>query len=152
MNRIMTLAVLIGLAVLAAPLLASAQCIEVTPESWDYGEVKVGTSESQIITIHSCATSGLTVFYIGIMEDAFEAYEITSSVPDVPFSLQGSAHPDFPEGEILDVEITFTPPDVGVHEAYLYIRHDANGGETRIDLYGVGVRGWRCVERIFPEY
>jgi len=45
MNKIMTLAVLIGLTVVAAPLIASAQCIEVTPENWDYGDVKVGTGQ-----------------------------------------------------------------------------------------------------------
>jgi hypothetical protein len=138
------LGLLIGFTVVAAPLIASAQCIDVTPESWDYGDVKIGTSESQIITIHSCEATALNINYIDIIGDDSGAYEITSSVPDVPFSLQGSAHPDFPEGEILDVEITFTPPDVGVHEAYLYIAHDAAGGATEIDLLGVGVRGWRC--------
>jgi hypothetical protein len=126
--------------------MVSAQCIDVTPESWDYGDVKVGTGKSQTFTIHSCEATALNINYIDIIEDDSGAYEITSSVPDVPFSLQGSAHPDFPEGETLDVEITFTPPSLGVHEACLYIGHDANGGVTRIDLLGVGVRGWRRFE------
>ena len=137
MNRITTLALVVGLAVLAAPLSASAQCIEVTPESWDYGDVKVGTGESQIITIHSCATSDLSVFYIGIVEGDFEAFTV-SSVPDVPFALAG--------GETLEVEVTFTPLGLGTHEAPFWILHDAPGGETSIPLEGVGVRGWRCFE------
>jgi hypothetical protein len=135
MNKITVLGLLIGLTVVAAPLFASAQCIEVTSDSCDYGDVKVGTGESQIITIHSCATSDLTVYYIGIMEDPTGVFSM-SPVPDVPFPLDG--------GETLEVQVTFTPPDLGVHEAFLYIVHNATGGETEIDLSGVGVRGWRC--------
>ena len=137
MNKITMLAVLIGLAVLAAPLLACAQCIEVTPESWDYGDVKVGTGESRIITIHSCESTDLTVYYVGLMEGAFEAFAV-GSVPDVPFSLL--------EGETLEVGVTFTPPGLGVYEASFCVIHDAPGGETSVDLSGVGVRGWRRFE------
>jgi hypothetical protein len=137
MHRITRLALLIGLAVAAAPVMASAQCIEITPESWDYGDVKVGSSESQIWTLHSCGTSPVEVFFIGIYNDATGAFSIIS-IPDVPF-------PIYP-GESIDVEVNFTPPGPGVHEAILYIRHDDGniGGEASIDLLGVGVRGWRC--------
>ena len=137
MNKITILALLIGLAVLAAPLSASAQCIEVTPDSCDYGDVKVGTGESQTFTIHSCASSALTVYYIGIVEGDFEAFTV-GPVPDVPFPLDG--------GETLEVEVTFTPPDLGIHEASFCVLHDATGGETCVDLVGVGVRGWRRFE------
>jgi hypothetical protein len=136
-------ALLLGLAILAAPITASAECIDVTPASWDYGDVEVGTSESQIITIHSCGATALNIGYLEVIKDETGApsfaYEITSPIPDVPFSLQGSAHPDFPEGETLEIEVTFTPPDIGTHDAILYIRHDADGGETSINLYGAGV-------------
>jgi hypothetical protein len=121
----------LGLAILATPLTASAECIDVTPANWDYGDVEVGTGETQIITIHSCATSALTIYYIGILEDETGAYEITSSVPDVPFPLDG--------GATLEVEVTFTPPDLGAHEAFLHIVHDAPGSETYINFYGTGV-------------
>ena len=137
MNRITMLGLLIGLTVVAAPLIASAQCIEVTPDSCDYGDVKVGTGKSQTFTIHSCATSALTVYYIGIVEGDFEAFTV-SPVPDVPFPLDG--------GETLEVEVTFTPPGLGVYEAPLLILHNASGGETLIPLEGVGIRGWRCFE------
>jgi len=133
----------LGLAILAAPLTASAECIDVTPANWDYGDVEVGTGETQIFTIHSCATTALNINYLEIIADETGspslAYEITSSVPDVPFSLQGSAHPDFPEGETLELEVTFIPPDLGAHNAIIYIRHDADGGVTSVNLYGIGV-------------
>jgi hypothetical protein len=137
MNRITMLVLLVGLAVVATPLMVLAQCIEVTPENWDYGDVKVGTGESQIITIHSCASTDLTVYYVGLMEGAFEAFTV-GTVPDVPFAL--------PDGETLEVEVTFTPPALGVHEASFCVIHDAPGGETCVDLVGVGVRGWRRFE------
>jgi hypothetical protein len=137
MNKITTLTVLIGFAVVAVPLMASAQCIDVTPESWDYGDVKVGTGKAHIFTIHSCGTSPVEVFYLDVVDDTTGVFAM-SPVPDVPFPLHA--------GETLEVEITFTPPGLGVHEAYLYIRHDADGGETRIDLLGAGVRGWRRFE------
>ena len=129
------LGLLIGLTVVAAPLIASAQCIEVTPESWDYGDVKTGTGESQIITIHSCASSAVNVYYIGVVEGAFDAFTV-GPVPDVPFPLDG--------GETLEVEVTFTPPALWAHEALFCVLHDATGGETCFDFVGVGVRGWRC--------
>jgi len=124
-------ALFFGLAILTVPLVASAECIDVTPASWDYGDVEVGTSETQIFAIHSCASSALTIYYIGIMEDETGAYEITSAIPSVPFPLDG--------GATLDVEVNFTPPDLGAHEAFLYILHDASGGETHVNLCGVGV-------------
>ena len=137
MNTITMLAVLVWLAVVAAPLTASAQCIEITPESWDYGDVKVGSSESQIWTLYSCGTTPVLVSFIGIFNDATGAFSITS-LPD--FSLQLNP------GESAEVEVNFTPPGLGVHEAILYIRHDGDPFEIRIDLSGVGVRGWRSFE------
>ena len=137
MNTITMLAVLVGLAVVAVPLAASAQCIEVTPESCDYGDVMVGTGETQIITLHSCESTDLTVYYVGLMEGAFEAFTV-GSVPAVPFPLI--------YGQTLEVEVSFTLPDPGVHEASFCVIHDAPGGETCVDLIGVGVGGWRCFE------
>jgi hypothetical protein len=137
MNRVTMLGLVIVLAAVVAPLIASAQCIEVTPGSCDYGDVKVGTGESQTFTIHSCASSAVTVYYIGIIEGDFEAFT-TSPVLDFPFPLPG--------GETMEVEVTFTPPGLGVHEASFCVIHDAPGSETCFDLVGVGVRGWRCFE------
>jgi hypothetical protein len=137
MNKIMMLGLLIGLAVLAAPLSASAQCIEVTPESWDYGDVKVGTSESQVFTIESCASTSLLIFEIEITDDNSGAFSITSA-PPTPCIIPG--------GETRDVEVTFTPPSLGAHDAFLYIISDAPSSDIYINLSGVGVRRWRCSE------
>ena len=102
MNTITMLAVLVWLAVVAAPLTASAQCIEITPESWDYGDVKVGSSESQIFTLYSCADSELLLFAIEITDDDTGAFSVTSG-PIPPYVIPGR--------ESRVVEVTFTPPD-----------------------------------------
>ena len=135
MNKITTLAVLIGLAVLAAPLSASAQCIQVTPENWDYGDVTAGTAKSQIFTIENCASVGLTVWIIEITDDATGGFSVTSA-PDLPIIIPG--------GGSEEVEVIFTPPSLGTHEAFLYIFSNAPGNHTYVNLSGVGVRGWRC--------
>jgi hypothetical protein len=137
MNKMTTLAVLIGLTVVAVPLIASAQCIEVTPESWDYGDVKAGTGESQIFTIESCASTSLTVYIIEITDDPTGGFAVTSA-PDLPVII----YPGQPE----EVEVTFTPTSLGAHEAFLYIFHNAPGNHTYVNLSGAGVRGWRCSE------
>jgi hypothetical protein len=137
MNKITILALVIGLTVLAAPLLASAQCIEVTPENWDYGDVKVGTAKSQIFTIENCASVGLTVWIIEITDDATGGFSVTSA-PDLPIIIPG--------WESEEVEVTFTPPSLGAHEAFLYIFSNAPGNHTYINLSGTGVRRWTCSE------
>jgi hypothetical protein len=108
----------------------------VTPENWDYGDVRVGTGQSQVFTIHSCASTELYIFLIEITGDDTGAFSITSA-PSMPI---------IPGGESEEVEVTFTPPGLGAHEAFLRIISDAPEGETYISLYGVGVRGWRCFE------
>ncbi len=132
MNKYNTLcfAFFVGLAILAAPLTVSAQNIDVTPASWDYGDVEVGTSESQIFTIHSCASTALLIFDIEISEDVTGAFACTSA-PSTPHIIPG--------GETREVEVTFAPPDLGAHEAFLHIVSDAPESETFINLFGMGV-------------
>jgi hypothetical protein len=137
MSRIMRFTLLVSLTIVAAPLSASAQCIQVTPESWDYSDVKVGTSESQIFTIENCASVGLTVWIIEIREDTTGAFTITSA-PPCPQIIPG--------WESREVEVTFAPPSLGAHEAVLYIFSNAPGNHTYVNLSGVGVRRWRYFE------
>ena len=136
MNKIRTLALLIGLGLLVAAVSASAQCIDVTPESWDYGGVKVGTSKSQIFTIENCAGTDLYIFLIDITEDDTGAFSIASA----------PAMPIIPGWESEEVEVIFTPPSLGAHEAFLRVVSDAPEGETLINLSGMGVRRWSYFE------
>ena len=138
MNKITMSTLLIGLGLLVAAVSASAQCIEVTPESWDYGDVKMGTSEAQIFTIHNCSESDLDVFITEITDDATGAFAITSGAG--PYHIRG--------GESEELEVTFTPPSLGAHEAFLHIYSNAPGNHTYISLSGVGVRRWSYFEGV----
>lgn len=137
MNKITTLAVLVGLAVLAVPPSVLAQCLDVTPASWDYGDVKIGTGESQIFTLNNCADTEVFIGVIEITDDSNDAFHIASA-PTTPFFIPGWGSEE--------VEVTFTPPDVGAHEAFLHVRSDDPGEHTYVNLSGVGVKRWRCVE------
>ena len=120
---------LLGLAVLAVPVTSQAECIDITPASWDYGDVEVGTSESQIFTILSCAESSVTLYIIEIVDDATGAFTITS---ELPLGV-------IPGGETREIEVALTPPSLGAHEAFLHIYSNAPGNYTYISLFGTGV-------------
>jgi hypothetical protein len=146
MNRLTMLGLLIGLAVVAAPLIASAQNIDVTPEGWDYGNVKVGLSSTVIFTITCLEITPLTFESATIVDDATGSFSITSAAPPPAITLF--------QGELVDITVEFTPSGLGAHSASLYIDSDAEPPRNNLylPLEGVGVERWRCVERIFPEH
>ena len=76
MNKITTLAVL---ARLSAPLSASTEDIEVMPEGWDYGDVRVGSSSTVIFTITSVGMMRLSAESVTIVDDATGSFSITSA-------------------------------------------------------------------------
>ena len=122
-------ALFLGLVILAVPLVASAECIDVTPANWDYGDVEVGTSETQIFTILSCAESSVMLYIMEIVDDATGAFTIMSAPP--PGVIPG--------GETREIEVAFTPPNLGAHEAFLHMYSNAPGNHTYISLFGTGV-------------
>ncbi len=140
MNRTTTLALVIGLAVVAAPLSASAQGIDVTPESWDYGNVKIGSSSSVVVTITSVEPIPLTVYSVIIVDDPRGSFSVTSAAPPPEVTLL--------QGESIDVTVEFAPSGLGAHSATLRI--DSNAEPPRDTVYvpleGLGVRRWRCFE------
>jgi hypothetical protein len=135
MKMITMLALLIGVAVITVPLLVLAQCLDVTPASRDYGDVKVGTGETHIFTLDNCEDTEVFVETIEITDDDIGAFHITSA-PVTPFFIPGSGS--------AQVEVTFTPQVVGPHGALLYIRSDDPRERIFVDLFGAGVKRWRC--------
>jgi hypothetical protein len=133
--KFLAIGVLIGAAVLIASSSASAQDIAVDLTEWDYGNVEVGQARTQLFTVESTdLVSPLTIGYIGINWGS-SAFTIT----DLPYALGTHLF----VGESFQIEVTYTPPDDGVHEAYLYILSNADpdpefGPEIFIGLYGKG--------------
>ena len=135
MNKITTLALLTALAV---PLSAFAQGIDVTPDSCDYGNVKVGLSSSVVVTMTCVEPTPLTIYSVTIVDDATGSFGITSAAPPPEVLLF--------EGESIDVTVDFAPSGLGPHSASVRIDRDAEPPDDTvfIPLEGVGVKRWRC--------
>jgi hypothetical protein len=121
--------VLSGWIVTLIPAGANAEA-EVDPLKHDFGDVKLGSSSSTIITI---SNTGMDRFFIS--EIGFEA----GSSPD--FSITSSAIGEVLDpGESLKVEVTYTPSTVGSVSAVLRIFWvDREAGLEHVSLVGGGM-------------
>jgi hypothetical protein len=146
MRRMKFLSLILALAALAAPLTASAEEIEITPDpySWDFGNVEVGQSASQIVTLTSIALTPLTITGLVIIGDT--DFAITSIVRyDEEGNSLGEVVPDillYPIGSSVEVEVTYSPTKEGMAAAVLEIHSDDRpppGPIAEFDLQGFGV-------------
>jgi hypothetical protein len=124
------------LAALSAGLSASAQSIQVTPESWYYDNVKVGVSSTVTFTITGVEITSLTFESATIVDDATGSLSAGPGAPPPAITLF--------QGASVDVMVEFTPSALGVHSASLYIESDAEPPRNRlyIPLEGRGVARW----------
>lgn len=124
---------LVGCVMLAAPQWAAAEGIQVNPMAWDYGDVEVGDSPSLIVTITSTEPIPLRVDSVEIVDDETGSFSIVSDVPPPTVTLY--------KDEFLEVTVAFTPSDLGMHSATLFILSDAEPPDNffYVPLAGVGV-------------
>jgi hypothetical protein len=136
MNRITMLTLLVGLALLRVPLSASAQSIEVTPEGWNFDNVKVVRSSTVIFTITCVEPTPLTFGAATIVDDATGAFSVGPEAPPPAITLF--------QGESVDITVEFTPSEVRAHSASLYIDSDAEPPRNNlfVALEGRGVERW----------
>ena len=146
MQRILFIAlgVLLGISVLAAPLTASAQNIDVDPLVWDYGDIVVGESATQIFTLTSEGPTPLTIHLIEITDDASVSFTIVSGETGSQILLPG---------EFIEIEVVFAPTGVGYLEAFMYISSNASSpdNELYVPLAGVGVTDATGIEEIMSD-
>jgi hypothetical protein len=162
-RKIWTLGGLLVSILVLSPLLVSAEDLDVSPMSWDFGDVELGTPRSQIFTLRSLGPSAVWVYVI----------ETTPAATDGPICAGGLStaycndHPEecnacdfavtfinkalpieLPEDDAdhdgaIDVTVTFTPSAFGSREAFLYIFSndsiDPPGMQAFIRLTGWGV-------------
>ena len=120
---------------LLLPFQVAAQNIEVTPTTWDYGGVELGTSEPMSFIIESLGPdTELRVDVITILDDDIGVFDIASIIPEITF-------PHYLDvGEILEVTVNFAPTGEGFASASLYIASNAHNGTTLyIPLQGQGI-------------
>ena len=120
------------LVVLAFPLTAGAD-LELAPLGHDFGDVKVGSSSTTIITITS-PIDNTEPYYI-------DDVALTAG-GDLGFSitLEPPQYAQLLPGQSADVEVTFTPGALGYVEATLtVVWSNGSPGSAGVDLGGVGV-------------
>lgn len=106
--------------------------IDVSLQSYDFGDVNVGGSSTTIITISNVGTGPLIINGIAFQAGSSSDFAITAS-PVLPATVTG------PDGTI-DVEITYSPSGVGYSSATLNITtNDSDEGVVEISLGGAGV-------------
>jgi hypothetical protein len=132
LHRTLATGLLMGLALLLAPVGASAEIISgYEPTEYDYGDVIVGESESQIFTVTLQDAGDLLYYTSQIFYADNDAFTITAAPVD------GS---NIETGTYFEVEVTFAPTTVGAHEATLQITSNAiNNPIIEIPLYGLAV-------------
>jgi hypothetical protein len=102
--------------------------IDVSPLSYDYGDVVVGTTSSQIVTITNSGIEACT-FTVGLSSGSNQDFTITSDPSGLSVEPNGT----------VDVEITFSPTSVGILNAVLDVSSDIPNPTVEVQLIGTGV-------------
>ena len=106
--------------------------IHVSLQSYDFGDVNLGGSSTAFITISNVGIGPLIINDIAFQTGSGSDFAITAS-PVVPATVTGP-------GDTIDVEITYSPSDVGHSSSTLNITsNDSDEGVVEISLSGAGV-------------
>ena len=102
----------------------------VEPDSLDFGEVFLNGTETRQFVVSNDGVDDLEVTGITTTADAFEV--TGTSAGETSFSLE--------PGESREVEVEFTPTDLGEQTATLTVAtNDPVNGDLTVDLVGVGI-------------
>lgn len=142
--------------VLCGAAAVRAQDLTVSPMSWDFGNVPVGTSSMVTFDLLSAGSNSLWVYAYALIEDDTLGPPLPPhACPDDPdhswslgaFSFNPTTWQTFPivraAGEHAFVDVIFTPPAPGDYLAYLFIQSNDGypppGPQVFLPLEGTGV-------------
>ena len=128
--------------VVAVPVGAMAQW-SASPDTWDYGDVEIGSSESLLVTIQNLGSSDMLVFDL-IVGGADASEFVITAGPVAPFV----AKPNEP----VDIEVSYVPADLG--ESLAYLRIEVTGsdhGSESVYLSGKGVESEPPPEQVIQD-
>ncbi len=104
--------------------------VRIKPESYDYGKVKVGSSETNTFTISNVGNEKLEIFTMYIQGSDHENFKIISN----------SCPPDLNPGDSCKVSIKFAPENAGVKTADFVVEtNDQDESIKKVPLKGEGV-------------
>jgi hypothetical protein len=142
-----------------------AQDIKITPWGWDYGNVAVGTSRTETFLLESLGPTAVWTYEI-LLNDTpsdqpydsiitpwkwdlvLDKYVLGSFAlgafsfdPDANIWKSPLLPREMPKGEILALDVIFSPTSLGEHSVYLGIISNDAGGENDafLRLEGTGV-------------
>lgn len=140
--------------ILCGPAGIRAQDLDVSPLSWDFGSVPVGTSERVTFDLLSVGASEVWIYVV----DLYESDNLMSAHTDTgnrhsptwslgAFSFDPATWPIIPvpsaPGNHTLVDVIFTPPVPGDYYAYLFLDGDDSvlppGPQAFLPLKGAGV-------------
>jgi hypothetical protein len=141
---------------LCGPAVVRAQDLDVSPLSWDFGNVPVGSSSTVTFDLLSSGSTSLWVYVVALIESPTLGPPLPPyACPDEPvpswslgaFSFNPATWQTSPivraAGEHAFVDVIFAPPAPGDHLAYLFIQsNDAYpppGPQVFLPLEGTGV-------------
>lgn len=105
--------------------------VDVSPLTYNFGEVKLGESSDAIVSISNIGSGDLTVQNVNLID--IKGYYSILSLPTLPVTLSSN--------QTLDVYITFTPSVAGDFSAILEITSDdPDEGLVGVTLGGTGVQ------------
>ena len=107
----------------------SAPCLEASPASWGFGDVRTGTNASKTFTVSNTGTAALTVSTLQLTGTDPDSYTITTqSCTSAPIAPAATC----------SVTARFNPTETGTKNAGLTFTYDAPGSPVTIDLTGNG--------------
>jgi pimeloyl-ACP methyl ester carboxylesterase len=105
--------------------------IDVSPSSYDFGNVEIGSSTTTYVSISNIGDGDLSIESLGFSSGSSSSFSITTA-PSLPATVV--------PGGTVDVEITFAPTNVFYSSAVLKIgSNDPDESVVTVDLAGVGV-------------
>ncbi len=96
--------------------------------SRDFGNVVLGTSSVQIVTLNNTGSANLVVSGMSV-----------TGVDVAAFSFSPATCGTIAIGGECEITVTFTPTTLGGNTATLVIDHNANPGNSTVDLSGIGI-------------
>jgi hypothetical protein len=94
----------------------------------EFGDVQVGTSATRTVTIYNDGNTPLTVTNMYLHEKIRDMYKIDNPWTGI-----------IPTGGSHDINVTYTPNDMGEQSGRIYFTTDKTSGYNRKELVGVGV-------------
>jgi len=103
----------------------------VSPPSWDFGEVELGSSRAAIVRISGPDTQVILLTAFWLEQGSSNDFSVKTTIPESGIQLR--------PGLFVEIEIVYTPSTIGPTSAILYIHTDPRVFLETVNLSGTGI-------------